>query len=93
MIKKSLLNIGIIVFLGSLLTIGIPHQINLNLFENNFSYSLSSLFNFVYAQGNGPGSGGDVVGLQAVLHALEVMQDEGREDADGQHGQREHQGT
>ena len=57
MIKKSLLNIGIIVFLGSLLTIGIPHQINLNPFENNFSYSLSSLFNFVYAQGNGPGSG------------------------------------
>src|SRR5215213_8405446 len=55
MIKKSLLNIGIIVYVGIFL-------ISINLFENNSSFTLSSGVQFVYAQdnrgGDGDGNGG-----------------------------------
>src|SRR5215218_3256031 len=55
MIKKSLLNMGIIVYVGIFL-------ISINLFENNSSFTLSSGVQFVYAQdnrgGDGDGNGG-----------------------------------
>ena len=51
MIKRSLLNIGIIVYVSTLLIIGFSHQVSTN-FENKTISSFSSGFKFVYAQGN-----------------------------------------
>ena len=57
MIKNSLLNLDIIVFVGTLLIIGSSYQASITLFENNSNFSLNSGFKFVYAQGNGDGNG------------------------------------
>jgi hypothetical protein len=61
MIKKSLLNKSIIVYVSTLIIIGLSYQVSINLFENNSSFSLSTGLKFVYAQDNidGNGGGGD----------------------------------
>ena len=61
MIKKSFLNKSIIVYVSTLLIIGLSYQVSINLFENNSSFSLSTGLKFVYAQDNidGNGGGGD----------------------------------
>jgi hypothetical protein len=59
MIKNSLLNLGMIVFVGTLLIMASSYQASITLFENNSNFSLNSGFKFVYAQGNGDGDGGD----------------------------------
>jgi hypothetical protein len=56
MIKKSMLNIGIIVYVSTLLIIGFSHPISTNL-ENNSNFSFISGFKFVYAQNNDFGEG------------------------------------
>src|SRR5918995_1514339 len=58
MIKKSFLNKSIIVFVSTLLIIGLSYQVSINLFENNSSFSLNSGLKFVYAQDNNDGNGG-----------------------------------
>ena len=56
MIKKSMLNIGIIVYVSTLLIIGFSHSVGTNL-ENNSNFSFISGFKFVYAQNNDFGQG------------------------------------
>jgi hypothetical protein len=56
MIKKSMLNIGIIVYVSTLLIIGFSHSVGTNL-ENNSNFSFNSGFKFVYAQNNDFGQG------------------------------------
>src|SRR5918994_7133687 len=58
MIKKSFLNKTIIVYVSTLLIIGLSYQVSINLFENNSSFSLNSGLKFVYAQDNNDGNGG-----------------------------------
>src|SRR5918994_656100 len=58
MIKKSFLNKSIIVYVSTLLIIGLSYQVSINLFENNSSFSLNSGLKFVYAQDNNDGNGG-----------------------------------
>src|SRR5918997_5627672 len=58
MVKKSLLNKSIIVYVSTLIIIGLSYQVSINLFENNSSFSLSTGLKFVYAQDNNDGNGG-----------------------------------
>ena len=59
MIKKSLLNIGVILCVSVILIIGPSSQVSLNLFENNAIFPFNNVVKIAYGQDNSDNPGGD----------------------------------
>ncbi|HET8793448.1 MAG TPA: hypothetical protein VFM31_06625, partial [Nitrososphaeraceae archaeon] len=59
MIKKSLLNIGVILCISVILIIGPSSQISLNLFEKNTIFHSNNVVKMAYGQNNSDNSSGD----------------------------------